>query len=184
MNRTGIILSGGKSSRMGTDKAFIRFREQLLIEYPLKLLTPFCNEILISANTEEYKRFGFEVVYDEFPGCGPIGGIFSSLSHSSSDWNIVVGCDTPYLTGEILTRLCAETGDYDCVVPMHDGQIEPLVALYHKNCLSKFFENINEGQYSLRSVIKKLNCCYVDVADLIEENPLLFSNFNSPADIQ
>jgi molybdopterin-guanine dinucleotide biosynthesis protein A len=181
---TGIILAGGKSSRMGTDKAFIRFKGKMLIEYPITLLKPICNEILISANSEEYRCFGFDVVYDEFPGYGPVGGIFSSLSHSSNEWNFVTGCDTPNLSNQIITRLLAESEGYDCVVPEYGGKLEPLAALYNKKCMPKFAEGINEGQLSLRKVLHQLNCHYVDVADLTESNPVLFSNFNTPADIK
>jgi molybdenum cofactor guanylyltransferase len=180
---SGIILSGGQSSRMGSDKAFIEFQGKSLIEYPINLLQQFCNEIIISANSQEYQRFGFKLIHDNFPGCGPIGGVFSSLKHSSNDWNLVLGCDTPYISGDVLTRLIGYIDNYNCIISIHYNLKEPLVALYNKNSLSVFLEHIKEKDYSMHSLLKNLNCRYVDVSDVVDNNPLLFSNFNSLADI-
>jgi molybdenum cofactor guanylyltransferase len=180
---SGIILSGGQSSRMGSDKAFIEFQGKKLIEYPINLLQQFCNEIIISANSQEYEKLGFKVIRDDFPGCGPIGGIFSSLKHSSNDWNMVVSCDTPFLSSELISKLLEIISDFQCLVPVHFGKIEPLVALYHKSCLPVLTEKINSGNYKIRLLFESLPTLFIDVSDLTDNNPLLFSNFNSPADM-
>ncbi|NQU87992.1 MAG: molybdenum cofactor guanylyltransferase [Mariniphaga sp.] len=180
---TGIILSGGKSLRMGTDKAFLKINGKLLIEHTIDLFNTLFAEILISANSEKYQQFGFEVIKDKIPDCGPLGGIYSSIKHSKNTWNVVISCDTPFVSKGLITRLTKNIGNYDCIAPIHDGIREPLVALYNKSCLPVISENLKAGIYKMHFQLEKLNCKYVDVLDLVQNNPKLFANINSPEHI-
>ncbi|MBN1821339.1 MAG: molybdenum cofactor guanylyltransferase [Prolixibacteraceae bacterium] len=180
---TGIILSGGKSLRMGADKAFIPFREKLLIEHSIEILKPFCSEILISANSEKYSSFGYKIVPDEIAGCGPIGGIYSALKKSTSLWNLIISCDTPFISNELITRLKGSVGDFDCLIPAYAGNKEPLVSMFHKKCLPDISEHIKAGNFKMHTLLEKLNCLEIDVSDLVQKKPDLFANFNSPEDI-
>ncbi len=180
----GIILAGGKSSRMGKDKAFIFFKNKMLIKYSIDLAQTFCGSILISANSGVYSQFGYQVVKDEVMGCGPIGGIYSTLKQSESNWNLVVSCDMPLVSQELVDQLISNTRDYDCIIPLYDRFIEPLVGLYHKSCLGKMESLVQQGIYKMNYLIDQLNCNKVDVTGLLAKNPDLFLNVNTPGDIK
>ena len=104
-NLTGIILTGGKSSRMGEDKGLMDFDGKRLIEYPIQLLSLFCDNILISANNDQYQEFGFPTIADGYAGMGPAAGMIASLKHSKTTWNLIVGCDMPFLEVEFIAEL-------------------------------------------------------------------------------
>ncbi len=179
----GIILAGGKSSRMGEDKAFVEYKGSMLIEYSLHLATNFCESIIISANSKVYERLGYPVVADEFEARGPIGGIYSALKKAEFDWNLVISCDTPFVTKNVVETLKQNIGNYDCIVPIHNGRTEPLVAFYNKSALKVIEGSIQRKEYKLKLLIKELHTKFVDVSDLVNENPDVFKNFNSPSDL-
>lgn len=180
---SGIILAGGESTRMGSDKAQIIFQGKKLIEYPIELLVPFCNEILISANSTDYNGSGFQVVKDEYPKCGPMGGIYSALKRSSNEWSLVVSCDTPFISSCVISRLNENKQNFQCVVPVNKGKVEPLVALYNKLCLPSLLQNLQSGNYKMIRLLGSLASNFVDVSDLANKNPSLFTNINSPGDL-
>ncbi len=115
MRLTGIVLAGGKSSRMGTDKGLLDFRGKKLVQHPLDLLGPYCHEIFISTNNRDYSLFGFPLIKDTLRGKGPVAGLITALGASSGDWNLVVGCDMPFLQPEFIDLLISSAGDY----PLH-----------------------------------------------------------------
>ncbi len=98
---TGIILAGGQSSRMGKEKGLMRWKGKTLIEHAIAILSPLCENIIISANNDHFDSFGYPVVGDLFPGCGPMGGIFSVLTKSETLNNLVIPSDTPFVTPDI-----------------------------------------------------------------------------------
>ena len=178
----GIILAGGKSSRMGTDKGLIDFWGKKLISYAIDLLSPYCAEILISTNQPGYDKIGYNLVADEYSGCGPIGGLHAALSESSYEWNLVVSCDTPYLHPSLVEEMIKEKEGYEIVIPIHEDGVEPLVALYHKSMAEFFEEKILKKEFKLQDIVKERNVNYWDVDFLLFKYPLLFQNFNSPRD--
>ncbi len=168
---------------MGKDKGLVNFRGKKLVEYSIELLEPMCDEILISSNQSAYEDFGFPVVSDNYSACGPIGGLEAGLRKSKNEMNIVLSCDTPFLVPELLLSLTEKAVGYDCVVPVYENGIEPLVAIYNKK-MSTFFERkIKEGNYKLRQVIKELNTYYYSVSHFLKKYPELFNNLNSPNDL-
>ena len=179
----GIILAGGKSSRMGKDKAFISNQGKMLINYSLELVQNFCDPVLISANSSAYDSFNLPIIKDEFTGYGPIAGIYSSLKHAENNWNFVISCDTPLVSEEVVRRLIANLGDYNCVVPTHNGHYEPLVALYNKSSLIKMELSIQNGIFKMKVLMDRLKTKFVDVSDLVGNDPDLFRNINSPKDM-
>ena len=135
---TGIILAGGASSRMGKDKGLCEFKGKSLVLYAIEALVPICGTILISSNnTEDYQKFGFDVVVDKHKNIGPIGGIYSSLSRSSTQHNLVISCDTPFINIQLLEYVLANSSDHDIVVPEHgNSYIEPLAGYYSTSIIS------------------------------------------------
>ena len=87
---TGIVLAGGKSSRMGQDKALLDYQGKRLIDYAIELLTPVCSEILISTNQPGYENLGFQLIVDQYPDCGYIGGLHAALANAANNWDVVI----------------------------------------------------------------------------------------------
>jgi len=179
----GIVLSGGKSTRMGRDKGFVLFDGKPLVQYAIDLLGSFTPDIIISANDEEYQKLGYPVVEDEFTDCGPAAGLHASLKTSSHAWNLVLSCDVPLVTQEALTLLLDQR-KWKGAVPVHSGKLEPLVALYHRNLYKVFEKSIRNGNFQLRSIIKQAEIHLVSFDDLMTQNPYLFDNFNAPGDLK
>ena len=127
---TGIILAGGKSTRMGTDKCFLDFRGETFIQRSINLLSTITKTIIVSSNNEAFKSFGFSVVEDEIKNIGPIGGIYSCLKHSPNTVNLLIPCDLPFLSAALLKYLLDFAEFYDAVVPVYNDKVEPLLAVF------------------------------------------------------
>ncbi len=183
MEVTGIILAGGKSKRMGADKALIRFRGEILIQHAINLLQPVCKPILVSSNNQGHEKFGCPVVPDEILNCGPLGGIYSALKRSTTDWNFVISIDCPFVTEELVHFLSSEIGESDCLIPKHSSGLEPLVAFYHKKSIAKMEASIMGGDFKMHNFIEKADSRIIDVQDYVVRNPLLFKNLNSQEDL-
>ena len=154
---TGIVLAGGKSSRMQTDKGFVSYKGKLLVEHALDHLLPVCNEILISANRNEYTQFGYPVVKDLIYDLGPLGGIYSAVQCSSNDLNLILACDVLGFNPSILTEMI-NTSTGKKMVYLEDSRkgIEPLPLLLNKNILPEIEIQINNGDFKLQNFIFKI----------------------------
>jgi len=181
---SGFILAGGKSRRMGTDKALLIFQGKTLLEHMIKLINPFCNNIAISGQNPDYSIFGVEMVPDLYSGCGPIAGIYSSLNHSECDWNLLIGVDVPFVNEELFLSLISNIGEYDCIIPEHTSGVEPLIGIYHRRALPVIEEMIKAGDFKLSKLLSKLNTKYLDCNYLIKKYPRLFININRLEDYQ
>lgn len=181
---SGFILAGGKSSRMGTDKALLVFQEEPLLKHMIKLIEPFCDNIAISGQNSDYSIFGVEMIPDLYSDCGPIAGIFSSIHHSLTNWNLLVSVDVPFVNEELILFLISNIGEFNCIVPEHSSGVEPLIGLYHKRTLQVIEEMIKTGDYKLTNLLSKLNTRYLDCNDLIKKYPRLFMNINRLEDYQ
>lgn len=185
--RTGIILSGGKSSRMGKEKGLVDFQGKPLISHAIHTLAPLVDSIIIGANNEidVYKKFGYRIVEDEIKGVGPIGGLLSTLQHSSSERNFVISCDMPFLNSELLNFLFQSMHEFDVVLAMHDGdKIEPLCGIYSKRIIPEIQTAIKNGKYKLLDLFKKVHFKSVMIHDALPfYSDNLFYNINRPEDI-
>jgi len=184
MNFTGIILAGGKSSRMGTDKGLMDFNGKKLIGYPLALLSSFCSEIIISSNNEAYRQFGYPVIHDDIEDAGPAGGLAAALKASSGEWNIVLSCDVPFVNAEAIQYLISFAGSGLGAVPQHNGFVEPLVALYLKSFCQVLESEIRNGNLQMNRIIDHPYVTFVDFNPLLKKYPRIFENFNSPGDLE
>ena len=181
---SGFVLAGGKSSRMGRDKALLDFRGQPLLPYMLNLLRPFCSDTFISGNNPVYQMFGVKVIPDIYADKGPISGIFSVLNFTQSDWNLIVSVDVPMVNHELLLYLIDHRNSYDAVVPVHSEGTEPLIALYHKRIIPIIQEMIDTNDYKLMNLFKRINTYYLDCNELVRRHPHLFLNVNKLDDYQ
>ncbi|HLO59693.1 MAG TPA: molybdenum cofactor guanylyltransferase [Bacteroidales bacterium] len=151
---TGIVLAGGKSSRMGTDKALLLYKGMPLVTHAVSLLSQVCSKVIISANKTEYAFTGCEVFPDEFSINASMAGIWTALLHSITEWNLVLSCDMPLIDPGFMRSMLDRKAGYDVVVPVHeDGSLEPLCALYNKRVIDGLNRCLSEGQYSMRDFI-------------------------------
>jgi molybdopterin-guanine dinucleotide biosynthesis protein A len=183
MQITGIILSGGQSTRMRTDKALIQINGKTLLENAIEICKPFCSSIVVSSNFIKHEKFGYKVIPDEIKNCGPLGGIYSCLNQSDSDWNFILSVDAAFVESEFVTFIISEIGDFDAVVPYHSNGKEPLIALYHKNGLTEMREKLDLGNFKMHNLLTSMNTKYVDSQFYVEQFPKLFRNLNHPNDL-
>jgi molybdopterin-guanine dinucleotide biosynthesis protein A len=162
---TGIVLAGGKSSRMGTDKSLIMLHNKPLIQYAIDIIKHLCQNIVISANTNKYEFTGCEVWPDEFPVQAPIIGIYSCLKRSPTNLNIVLSCDMPMITTSLFSYLLVYAKDYDIVVPVHENYLEPLCGIYQRSALPIMEKFIRSKNFALHEFIENTNHLSLKIPD-------------------
>ncbi len=187
MNRskiTGIVLAGGRSSRMGEDKSLMKLNGKPLVEYSIDALKPLCDMVVISSGNMIYDFTGCEVWPDELPDQAPIIGIYSCLKRSETEINIFLSCDMPLMSTSMIGFLVAKSAPFDITVPIHkNGKIEPLCGIYKKSSIGIIKEFIDKGNYRLNECIRSASCQFIDVDSQIPCNtPNLFININTPTD--
>lgn len=115
----GIILAGGRSSRMGTDKALLEIEGESLLVRSTRIVSSVVAEVLIVGRTELPPELaGTPAIEDRYPGTGPLGGIASGLAQVGAEWALVVACDLPFLQADLLRLLLELAPGYDAVVPL------------------------------------------------------------------
>jgi molybdenum cofactor guanylyltransferase len=167
MSATAIVLAGGKSSRMGRDKAKLTINGRTMLEHICKQLCNTFSQILISTAANEKDSFsGLEVVQDKTAGQGPLMGIASALDASANEINFVVACDIPYIEMKCVKRMLTEARGADIVVPTTgDKKLEPLFAVYRKSALDAINKTLREGKRKISEVFDKCEVKYIDLGD-------------------
>jgi molybdopterin-guanine dinucleotide biosynthesis protein A len=162
MNITGIILAGGKSTRMGQEKGLIEIAGKPMIQHVINHIAPLCDQILISANREEYKDFGYNVVKDVIKDIGPAGGIASCLPYSKHKKNIIISYDLPSASTLFIQRLLHLSEDYEITIPECDKHLQPLCGIYQKDIYPEFIKLVRNGHLALKYLVKRFNLKIVD----------------------
>ncbi len=181
---SGFILAGGRSRRMGTDKAMLPIENQSLLKRMISRIEPFCESVAISGQNPDYLIYKLEMISDVFSDCGPISGLYSVLNYTSTEWNLVVSVDVPFVNEELIRYLLINATEYDCVIPQHDSGVEPLVGLYNRRILPVLDEMIKAGNFKLMNLLAKVHTRYLNCNNLIQDYPRLFFNINRPGDYQ
>lgn len=186
MDVTGVVLAGGRNSRMGRPKALLKVDGLTIIERVLDAVKQVAREVLVVSNEEHiYSSLGYPVIGDLYPGKGPLGGIYTGLCQANQHWILVAACDMPFLSGNVANALLDRRSGFDLVVPRVGGFPEPLFAVYSKDCLGPMEHQLMAGRYKISAVFEELQVCYVDETEL--GNPLairkLFFNVNTPEDL-
>lgn len=184
---TGIILAGGKSSRFGSNKALAKFNGIPLIERAAGALGRIFKRLMIITNSPlEYSYLKIPLYQDLVKGLGPVGGIYTGLDALDDDWAFFCACDMPFIN-EGLIRYITEVRDgFDAVVPKVDWKIEPLHALYNKNCLSAMKELIYKEEYQTIKAFSNINVRYVTEEEIKVHDPQLkaFLNVNKQDELE
>ncbi|HUJ40336.1 MAG TPA: molybdenum cofactor guanylyltransferase [Candidatus Acidoferrales bacterium] len=184
----GWVLAGGQSSRMGSPKALLQIAGLPLLSRAVSLLQSVCSPVTVVGSPESYSHLSLAAVPDELPQIGPLGGIFTALARSASDWNLVVACDLPYLTAEWLRYLVARASRSRArvVLPHSVSGAEPLCAVYHRDIAASLRAAIAQGRLKVTSALDGLPIDSVTPADILPFDPrgLLFQNLNTPEDFE
>lgn len=182
---TGVVLAGGMSSRMGRDKALIEVDGITLLERAVQRLRPHVREVLVIGDPERYGHLHPQVLPDERPGLGPLGGIVTALKRARYVRLLVLACDMPHVNDRSLIALKRGLVDgADAAVPVHgDGQ-EPLCAAYHRHGLEPLERALRAGRLRMVDALQQLRTVPVPVEPGSDGWPSdLFRNVNTPADL-
>ena len=181
------VLAGGKSSRMGVDKAFIELNGQTLLARVLGLAATVGMRVWILGGREKFAAFG-PVIEDEFPDHGPLAGIHAALQSSDRDLNLILAVDMPFVERGFLEYLanCAKGSGSVATAPRSDGRWQPLCAIYRR-------EFASVAEQALRADKNKIDPLFAQVdVRVIEENemrangfaPEMFRNLNTPEELE
>ncbi len=183
---TGIILAGGKSSRYGTNKAFVEMNGTRLIERVIRVMEPLFGHLIIITNTpHEYAYLQLPMVEDLIKGLGPLGGIYTGLESISDEAGFFVACDMPFLNGGLIRHMVEMREDFDVVVPKIDWKIEALHAIYAKRCLPAIRALIDAREYQIIKLFPKVRVKYLNEGEIRRFDPELksFLNINRPEEL-
>lgn len=179
---TVLVLAGGQGRRMGgVDKGWTTFSDKSLIQHVLSRLESQAELIMINANRslEAYRELGLPVVEDREGGFqGPLMGIWSGLGAATTDWVLVVPCDTPMLPADLASRMVEGIGDHDIAVAHDGGRAHPVVALIRRELVEDLGKALAAGERKIDRWYARHAWCYVDFSD----QPQAFTNLNSPED--
>jgi molybdopterin-guanine dinucleotide biosynthesis protein A len=182
------VLAGGASTRMGRDKALLGLGGEPMVVRAVRLAEPHVTSVAVVAPADRYAEVGLPVLLDRWPGAGPLGGIATALSATRSDWNLIVGCDLPYLTSEWLAWFipCAMKSPAQAVVPESRRGLEPLAALYHRACAAALTAAVERGVRRVTEALAEILVERVRAAEWerIDPSGRLFENMNTPEDYE
>jgi molybdopterin-guanine dinucleotide biosynthesis protein A len=188
---TSIVLAGGKGTRLGKDKLLELVGGRPLLQRVVDSLGPISKRILVviaqgqKCPPLQATQTEVTTVPDIYPGRGALGGIYTGISASDSRRSLVMAADMPFLNPDLLQHLVSVATDFDVVMPRINGQIEPLHAVYSRDCLPAIREQIESSQLQIRVFLDKVRVRYVEEAEIDRFDPrhLSFYNVNTPDDL-
>jgi molybdopterin-guanine dinucleotide biosynthesis protein A len=185
IDASGFITAGGRSSRMGRDKAWLELGGLKMIERVVRALAPVTSSLTIIANSERYACLGLPVVRDSHTDVGPLEAIRTALACSSTPRVALAGCDLPFLTSELFAFLLGVEGDYQAVVPVAaDDRLQPLAAIYSTSALAAVTDLILSGERKVSRLFDRVPTRLVTAKELSHlcGFELFFENVNTPGE--
>jgi molybdopterin-guanine dinucleotide biosynthesis protein A len=182
---TGVVLAGGKSTRMGRDKALLPYQGKHLIDAPIeKLQLIFSSVVLSVRNSADFADYSLPKIEDRYPEIGPIGGITSVLQ-SGVKRAFFVACDMPFLNEELIEFLCG-FDDADSVIPVWKGRPEVLHSIYSEAVIPHLEEAISKKRYKITDALKNVAVRYIKEEEIRQFDSLgnSFRNVNTPSDYE
>lgn len=182
-NISVVILSGGKSSRMGQDKALLEIDGKRFVDHLAEKFSQ-ADELLFSVReANDFPEVSLPHITDFYPGCGPLAGIHSALKHAKNAWVFVLACDTPFVdqnTLEIMLNYCRD-GVCSIIPREENGRLHPLCGLYHKLVFDKIEKHLSQGNYRVREIFESDGTVFLPVNDCFDD-VRVFRNVNTPED--
>jgi len=185
MSVSAAIMAGGKSRRMGQDKAWIELDGQPLIRRVADVLAQVADEVIIVANEPRYAALGLRVVPDRFPDGGALGGIATGVRAAIHDRVLVAACDMPFLSAEVWRVLLDHRYDGDVVIPKIGNDLETMHALYTKTCVAPMERALAAGKMRVVSFFDDVRVRMIEESLMRVADPTLrsFTNVNTPEEL-
>jgi len=185
--RASFLLAGGMSTRMGTDKAFLNFDGQTLLDRALIVMQTVCDRVTIVGDPPKFAKYeAGSVIADIFPGCGPLAGIHSALVHSVAELNLMLAVDIPFVTAELLLFLfaVAEKNAAVVTVPRVNDGLQPLCAVYRRDFAAAAERALRAGNYKIDALFSSVSTHVIEAAELVAAgfSARNFFNVNTPED--
>jgi len=181
-NCTAVILAGGKSRRMGEDKAKVVFRGKTLLDRAIANLEPLFANIVVSV----HHPLPIKLPQVVDAGGGPMAGLVAALEYVRTDWIFAIGVDMPFIVPAVLKHMAAEREGRDAVLAEVEGYLQPMPAFYARSsCLPAMQSRIAQGRRSLMRLMPLLNTAVLTEKDLRLLDPDLrsFVDFDTPEDM-
>lgn len=175
------VLAGGKSTRMGQDKGLMLLKGKPMISYILDTLQKIKMPTNIIANNTSYNTFGLPVYSDIVSGKGPMGGLLTAFENTTADMVLLIGCDTPLISVELINHLLSLANKEKIIAPRIAGKINPLFALYPRCLKQELEKRMNAGQLKMADFILKNQHILVPYTD--QQTSLYFTNVNNPHEL-
>ena len=179
------VLAGGKSSRMGTDKALLAIDGTTLLDNALALARRITEKVFIVGEKSKFATFG-NVIEDVFLDCGPLGGIQAALKSSATELNLMLAVDLPFVPEALLRLLLSISQGSDVVVtvPRTAGRLQPLCAVYRRGFSTLAEESLRQGRYKIDRLFDRLSTRIVDESELKAAgiSAAAFENVNTPSE--
>lgn len=187
MGLDGIILAGGKSRRLGTDKTIVKLGASRLVDITLETLSSVVDSIVIVTNSPQlFEGLPARVTTDIQPGIGPLGGILSGLLLVKQEHALVVACDMPFLNVGLLRYMAQQVESYDIVMPRVASNLEPLHAIYSRRCIEPMRRLLASNDLKIIDIVNEVRVRYIEEPeiDLFDPSRLTFFNINTPDDLE
>ena len=188
MNASGIILAGGKNTRMGQNKSFLSINGERLIDKTLNLYRQIFTDIIIVTNDPlSYIEFtDAAIATDIYRGKGPLGGIYTGLFYAKNDYAFVCPCDMPFLKKDFVDYLLAQNGKCDVIVPETAEGYQPLHAVYSRNCLPSIRRLILMDKLKITGFYRDMRVLPISEEQIrpFNEDGSLFQNLNTPEELE
>jgi molybdopterin-guanine dinucleotide biosynthesis protein A len=184
---TGVILAGGKSNRMGQNKALMSLGGKRLVDRVVEVMRSVFDDLLMVTNTPGvYADLDLPMVRDVWPEKGSLGGVYSAIYHVATPYCLVVACDMPFLQTAVLRYLITQINDHDVVVPDVLGELQTLHAIYSKACLQSIERRLEANRLRIVGFFPDVRVRTVTASELEPYDPALlaFQNLNTPEEFQ
>jgi molybdopterin-guanine dinucleotide biosynthesis protein A len=173
------IMAGGKSKRMGQDKAWIELDGEPLVKRVADVLAQVADEVIVVANDPNYERLGLRVVRDRYPAGGALGGIATGVGAATHDTVLVAACDMPFLSVDVWRLIVGHAGEADVVIPRIGGELDT------KTCVPHMVRSLAENRLRVISFFEQVKVLAIEEAELRAADPTLrsFTNVNTPEEL-
>ncbi len=180
------VQAGGRSSRMGRDKALLPLGGMPLIEHVLRRVEGLGDEVIITTNQpEDYAFLGMRMAEDRQPGAGALHGLLTALEAARGERVLLVGCDMPFVSRSLLEHMLAIATDAEVVIPRRGGKLQPLHAIYSKTCAGPVSQALEAGEKRMISFFPRIQTRIVEQETIDQYDPegLSFFNANTPEEL-
>jgi molybdopterin-guanine dinucleotide biosynthesis protein A len=174
-----VIFAGGKSSRMGKDKALLPFGgAQTLIAYQYRRLSPYFSTLYLSAK-ESKSDTQISLIPDLYKEYSPLTGLVSLFESLDAEKLFILSVDAPFIDHTIIQTILDTQGEYDAVIARNNGEVQPLCGCYSRTVLPKAKAMLQHGEHRLKSLLTQVNTHYVDFHEAVS-----FMNLNRPEEYE